>query len=161
MERADKRRMEELRKETGERENLTTNLVRVSRGSWLERESHEEVGERESHEEAGERESLMRKLVRERESHEEVGERESLMRKLVRESLMRKLVRSGLKWAGRLTKSVGALRVDSRRKGRPRLRWEDFVKRFGWSREWRMRARDGGVETAVKRDQKRKKENKC
>ena len=83
----------------------------------------------------------------------------------VRESLARKLVRSRLRWAGRvermegirLTKRADALRVDGRsRRGRPRLRWEDCVKRDsagvggeneseGWG-EWRMRARDGGGE---------------
>ena len=60
---------------------------------------------------------------------EEVGERESLTRKLVR---------SRLKWAGRvdrmegvrLTKRADALRVEGRKKrGRPRLIWEECVKR--------------------------------
>ena len=72
----------------------------------------------------------------------------------VRENLTRKLMRSRLKWAGhleimegeRLTKRGDALRVDSRRrKGRPRLRWDDCVKRdlAGVGGEWRMRTRDG------------------
>ena len=55
----------------------------------------------------------------------------------VRESLMRKLVRSRLKWAGHVERMEGewlmkrahALRVEGRRRrGRPRLRWEDCVK---------------------------------
>ena len=86
----------------------------------------------------------------------------------VRESLMRTLVRSRLKWAGhvermegvRLTKRAHALGVEGRRRrGRSRLRWEDCVKRdlVGVVGEWRMRARDRGdwrtlVETVVKRD---------
>ena len=56
----------------------------------------------------------------------------------VRESLTRKLVRSRLKWVGhvermeevRLMKRAEALGVERRRtRGRPRLRWEDCVKR--------------------------------
>ena len=56
----------------------------------------------------------------------------------VRESLTRKLLRSRLKCAGhmermvgeRLTKRADALGVEARRRrGRPRLRWEDCVKR--------------------------------
>ena len=56
----------------------------------------------------------------------------------VRGSLRRKLVRSRLKWAGhvermegvRLTKRADALGVEGRRRrGKPRLRWEDCVKR--------------------------------
>ena len=46
-------------------------------------------------------------------------------------------MRSRLKWAGhvermegeRLTMRADALRVEGRRRGRPRLRWEDCVKR--------------------------------
>ena len=47
----------------------------------------------------------------------------------------------------RLTKRVGALEVEGRRRrGRPRLRWEDCMKRdlVGVRGEWRMRVRDGG-----------------
>ena len=74
----------------------------------------------------------------------------------MRDSLTRKLVRSQLKWAGhvervegvRLTKSADAIRVEGRRRERPRLRWEDCIKKdlVGVGGEWRMRARDGGVE---------------
>ena len=47
----------------------------------------------------------------------------------------------------RLTKRADALRVEGRRKrGRPRLRWEDCVKKDLVGAEWRMRARDKGVE---------------
>ena len=85
----------------------------------------------------------------------------------VKESLTRKLVWSRLRWAGhvermegvRLTKRADALGVEGRRRrGRPRLRWEDYVKSDsvgvgGWSR----RTRDRGewrrlVETVVKRN---------
>ena len=48
---------------------------------------------------------------------------------------------------GRLTKRADGLRVESRRRrGRPRLRWEDCVKidLAGVGGEWRMRARDRG-----------------
>ena len=45
--RIDNRRVEELREEVGGREILTRKLVgeRSSRGSWWERDPHEEVGE--------------------------------------------------------------------------------------------------------------------
>ena len=46
-------------------------------------------------------------------------------------------------------KTADALRVEGRRRrGRPRLRWEDCVKRdlAGVGVQWRMSARDGGVE---------------
>ena len=46
-----------------------------------------------------------------------------------------------------LTKRVGALRVEGRRRrGRPRARWEDCVKRdlVGLGGEWRMRAKVSG-----------------
>ena len=68
-------------------------------------------------------------------------------------------MRSWLKWAGHgnewkgLTKRADALRVEGRRRrGRLRLRWEDCVKRdlAGVGEEWRMRARDGGVENESK-----------
>ena len=48
-----------------------------------------------------------------------------------------------------LTKRADARRVDDRRRrGRPRLRWEDCMKSdmAGVGGEWRMRARDGRVE---------------
>ena len=47
----------------------------------------------------------------------------------------------------RLTTNAGVLRVEGRRRrGRPRLRWEDCLKRdlAGVGAEWRMRARDRG-----------------
>ena len=50
----------------------------------------------------------------------------------------------------RLTKRADALRVEGRmRRGRPRLRWDDCMKRAiaGVGGERRMRTRDGGVET--------------
>ena len=74
-----------------------------------------------------------------------------------KKSFRRKLVRSPFKWVGRvermegeqLTKKADAFRVDGRRRrGRPRLRWEDCVKRdlSGVAAEWRTRVRDGGVD---------------
>ena len=59
-----------------------------------------------------------------------------------------------------MSKEADALGVEGRRRrGRPRLRWEDCVKRdlVGVEEEWRMRARDRGgrrrlVEMVVKRD---------
>ena len=55
-----------------------------------------------------------------------------------KESHRKKVVRSRLKWAGhvgrmegeRLTKRAEAIRVEgTRRRGRPKLRWEDYEKR--------------------------------
>ena len=55
----------------------------------------------------------------------------------MKESLTKKLLRSRLKWPGhverkegeRLTKTADVLRVEGRRRrGRPRLRFEDYVK---------------------------------
>ena len=81
-------------------------------------------------------------------------------------SLTKKLVRSWLQWAGHVEtvegewwmKRVDALRVEGRR-GRPRLRWEDCMKKdlVGVGGEGRMRARDRGerrrlVEMAAKWD---------
>ena len=70
-----------------------------------------------------------------------------------RERVTRKLVRSRLKWAGhvermegvRLTKRTDSLRVEGRR-GRPRLRRENYVKRdlAEVGGEWRMRAKERG-----------------
>ena len=48
----------------------------------------------------------------------------------------------------RLTKRADALGVEGRRRGgRPRLRWEDCVKRdlVGVGGEWKARARDRGI----------------
>ena len=49
----------------------------------------------------------------------------------------------------RLTKRADMLRVKGRRKGRPRLWWEDCVKTdlVGLRGEWRTTARDMGVLT--------------
>ena len=50
---------------------------------------------------------------------------------------------------GWLMNRVDALRVEGRRRrGRPRLKWEDCVKRdlAGVGGKWRMGARDGGME---------------
>ena len=59
----------------------------------------------------------------------------------------------------RLTKRADALGVEGRRRGRPRLSWEDCVKRdlVGMGGEWRTSASDWGewrrlVETVVKRN---------
>ena len=80
----------------------------------------------------------------------------------VKERFRRKLVRSQLKWAGhvgrmegeRLTKEADELRVEGkRRRGRPRLRWEDCVKRYFVGVGGASRTRDRRVEMAVKRDQ--------
>ena len=83
-------------------------------------------------------------------------------------SFTRKCVRSRLKWTGHVERMEGVglmMRLDvlrmegRRRRGRPRLRWEDCVKRdlVGMGREWRTRARDRVewrqlVETVVKQN---------
>ena len=76
-------------------------------------------------------------------------------------------MRSRLRWAGhvermegvRLTKRTDALGVADRRRGRPRLRREDCVKRdlVGVRGEWRTRVSSRGewrrlVETVVKQN---------
>ena len=102
---------------------------RASQGSWYERELHKEVGVKGS---------FTRKLVRKRASQGSWCERE-----LHKD------------WTGhvermegvRLTKRADALGVESRRRrGRPRLRWEDCVKRelVGLGGEWGTRARERG-----------------
>ena len=71
----------------------------------------------------------------------------------MKESFKRKL----LKWAGHVVRMEGkrlTKRADAhsrRRRGRPRLRWEDSVKRdlAAVGGEGRMRGREGGVETGV------------
>ena len=79
----------------------------------------------------------------------------------VKEIFTRKWVRSQLRWVGHVermegvqsTKRVDAVGVEGRqRTGRPRLRWEDCVKRdlMGAGGERRMRVRDGGVENEGK-----------
>ena len=75
----------------------------------------------------------------------------------VKTSLTERLVRSILQWAGhvermaddRLPKRAAALREQGRRRrGRPRLRWEDCVKRdvrrAGEEEDWKKKKRDKG-----------------
>ena len=75
----------------------------------------------------------------------------------VQRSLTERLVRSRLQWAGhvermaddRLPKRAAELREQGRRRrGRPRLRWEDCVKRdvrkAGEDEDWKKKTRDRG-----------------
>ena len=74
----------------------------------------------------------------------------------VQRSLTERLVRSRLQWAGhvermagdRLPKRAAELREQSRRRGRPRLRWEDCVKRdvkkAGEEGDWKKKTGDRG-----------------
>ena len=75
----------------------------------------------------------------------------------VQRSLTERLVRSRSQWAGqvermaddRLPKRAAELcKQGRRRRGRPRLRWEDFVKRdvrkAGEEEDWKKKARDRG-----------------
>ncbi len=72
-------------------------------------------------------------------------------------SLTERLVRSRLQWAGhvgrmaedRLPKRVAELREEGRMtRGRPRLRWEDYVERdarkAGVEKDWKKKTRDTG-----------------
>ena len=72
-------------------------------------------------------------------------------------SLTERLVRSRLQWAGhvgrmaddRLPKRAAELREEGRmRRGRPRLRWEDYVERDGRTageeEDWKKKTRDRG-----------------
>ena len=149
---------EELREEVGVSEELREEV-------GVSEELREEVGvSEELREEVGVSEELMEEVGVSEELREEVGVSEELREEVgVSESFRRKLVRTQLKWAGhvermereRLTKRAGALRVQGkRRRGRPRLRWEDCEERFGgigWGVE---NASEGwGEETPVKQDQ--------
>ena len=75
----------------------------------------------------------------------------------VQRSLTERLVRNRLQWAGhvermaddRLPKRAAELREQGRRRrGRPRLRWEDCVKRdvrkAGEEEDWKKKTRDRG-----------------
>ena len=81
----------------------------------------------------------------------------------VQRSLTERLVRSRLQWSGyvermaddRLPKRVAELRQQGRRRrGRPRLRWEDCVKRdvrkTGEEEDWNMKKRDRRVEKTIR-----------
>ena len=73
----------------------------------------------------------------------------------VKQSFRRNLVRSRLKWAGHGERTLRPER--KKKRGRPRLRWENCVKRI-W-REWEGVEKEGEgygewrrvVETAIKR----------
>ena len=75
----------------------------------------------------------------------------------VQRSLTKRLVRSRLQWAAhiermaydRLLKRAAALREEGKRgRGRPMLRWEDYVKRdvkkSGEEEDWKKKTRDTG-----------------
>ena len=81
----------------------------------------------------------------------------------VQRSLTERLVRSRLQWAGhvermaddRLPKRVAELRQQGRRRrGRPRLRWEDCMKRdlrkTGEEEDWNKKKRDRRVEKTIR-----------
>ena len=76
---------------------------------------------------------------------------------IVQRSLVERLVRSRLHWAGhvermaddRLPKRAAELREQGRRRrGRKRLRWEDCVERYvrkvGEEEDWKKKTRDRG-----------------
>ena len=78
-------------------------------------------------------------------------------------SLKERLVRSRLQWAGyvermaddRLPKRAAELREEGRRRrGRPRLRWEDCVKRdvrkAGEEEDWKKKTRQRRVEKTIR-----------
>ena len=60
------------------------------------------------------------------------------------ENLKKKLVRSSLKWAGHRDEKIGEKVEGKRRRDRPRMRWEDCVKRDleRMGGEWRTTAKD-------------------
>ena len=72
----------------------------------------------------------------------------------LRKSHKGRMVEKRLKWAGRvermaedrLTKTADAYREEGRMRGRPRLRWEDCVKRYvreaGIEGNWRGKSHD-------------------
>ena len=75
----------------------------------------------------------------------------------VQRILTERLVRSRLQWAGhvermaddRLPKRAAELREQGRRRGRPRLRWEDCVnkrdvRKTGEEEDWKKKTRDRG-----------------
>ena len=81
----------------------------------------------------------------------------------VQRSLTESLVRSRLQWTGhvermahdRLPTRAAELRDQGRRRrGRPRLRWEDSVKRYvgraGEEEDWKKKTRDRGEEKTIR-----------